>query len=351
MKDVLDVPTINDFLTFGLVAPGRSFFKTSEADADGDLWAGTAGTRPIDKFDAAVEHLHAGLLASLEFIFKHRRPDSLAVSGGADSRLLLSLLSQYFLSELRRLRIYTRVHPNLTVDTDRDAYLAHKITAHLGLRCEVERPSFHARAYLYPYDKQQRLVLSGLWGGELLGGQIVTISSLNWENIVGHDEESPLRQLCLSKIKNEPEFLRYRVQRLSKLFWKSRLTALYESHLWLSPKEVLNWTVSPFLTPVFNDCLGQVDSELLEDYRLQRYYLIKYGGPLVEFDINNPQVQTAPLTAEVQRTVEPKSLPLDKEVSRSVLEAHQTALLEYVESQPQRRYFSFLKNHIHLIPS
>lgn len=94
------------------------------------------------------------------------------LSGGADTRLMLSCLSE---PQRERARFLTSCVSALSLETDRDVFLARRLAERLRLRHEIVRvPHLEMPFGLDFFDRDREAmaerVLGGWHGGELLGG-------------------------------------------------------------------------------------------------------------------------------------------------------------------------------------
>jgi hypothetical protein len=107
--------------------------------------------------------------------FKYFPFQSLAVSGGADSRLLLATLQQY--PTETSFSIHSRCHPQLTPGQDADVLIAKQAVSALQKEHLVQMSEVAPSAYLSQESPAVAPVMSGLYGGELLGAEVIQLVS------------------------------------------------------------------------------------------------------------------------------------------------------------------------------
>lgn len=107
--------------------------------------------------------------------FKYCPYQSVAVSGGADSRLLFATLNRYPVE--KEFTLHSRCHPQLKPEQDADVIIAKEATAMIGRKHLVQLSEGFPSAYLSQETPAVPPVLSGLYGGELLGGELLQLVS------------------------------------------------------------------------------------------------------------------------------------------------------------------------------
>jgi hypothetical protein len=105
--------------------------------------------------------------------FRHCSFNSFAVSGGADSRLLLATLLAYPVD--RKFSLHSRCHPELDPVRDADVVVAQRAAALMDRKHFVQRSTGFPSAYLSQEAPAVSPIMSGLYGGELLGGELLQL--------------------------------------------------------------------------------------------------------------------------------------------------------------------------------
>jgi hypothetical protein len=107
--------------------------------------------------------------------FKYCPYKSVAVSGGADSRLLFATLQKYPIE--KEFILHSRCHPQLNPEQDADVVIAKQAADVIGRKHSVQLSQGFPSAYLSQEPPAVPPVLSGLYGGELLGGELLHLVS------------------------------------------------------------------------------------------------------------------------------------------------------------------------------
>ncbi len=181
---VIDSHKIETFFTEGIVSGGSTLFTgihqlgfQKQAVVKEGLV--TEESEPSLKTDSPLS------LSAEQFLnftmdrfaqwFKYCPYNSIAVSGGADSRLLLATLNSYPLG--KEFTLHSRCHPQLTPSEDADVFIAKQSAEIVGRKHSVQLSQGFPSAYLSQEPPAVAPVLSGLYGGELLGGELLQLVS------------------------------------------------------------------------------------------------------------------------------------------------------------------------------
>jgi len=175
----LDNSALSEFETRGYVLPPKTLWQgVSKLPLGAALmWTAKEGlkltkggpTRAPHELEVSsswiVDLLH--ILSKAVTSCVQRSNGFLALSGGLDSRVVSMLLSP---EDRRNLTAYTKCHPNLTPLSDGDVIIAQKVAGKSGIPHRiVENPKLYY-AYLWPEFESHGKVVSGMYGGEILGG-------------------------------------------------------------------------------------------------------------------------------------------------------------------------------------
>lgn len=168
-----------------------------------------------------------------------------ALSGGADSRLILALTPPKLRAALT---YYTKLNPLIDAESDRDFRAARMLASEFGLKHVVlEKPQKYW-AFLLPEFVETK-VLSGLYGGEFLGGALFNM--LPEENGLKHQAPSSENGFTES------------VYEIAQASINSSLTLFYGAQVvgWATPYAQLNAAFTPFLEESVLDHLLKIDPQ------------------------------------------------------------------------------------------
>jgi hypothetical protein len=301
---------INDFIQFGFVRPGDHLYKRMDRAQTMEL--GQPGSI-CDSLDSAqvVHQAHQLIEQNIAQIIESGEVDAFALSGGADSRLIFSILCKNHLPELKSLYIYTRSHPRLSPDQDRDLIIAKSLCQEFGLKHNHEVAQIHPQVFLTPQDKSFTRPLCGLWGSELIGGGIYRECLFDRDRILASrvKDSDLLSYLWDSGISTE----NYAATELLihfHLLSLSELTAFYQSITWLKPKGAMANAKSPYFDSQLARLLCAVNKEYLSSFSFNRQLLETYASEFLKVPINNifmqqsqaPELGTIGLEPKDQKT-------------------------------------------------
>lgn len=344
--DQINLDALSEFLKFGITYPGTSLrrsFAPKPVVAPIEI-----SQYIIDETQAAKVILEA-LYKAIDDLVSRGEIKSFAMSGGTDTRLILAILHRNHRSFLSRLPIYTRIHPQLTVDSDRDGIVAKALANRFGLKVEFESSDFYPKAYLYNRNHLRQPCLSGLWGGELLGGQLFTILPFSISDIYSCPHSARLKNLLLDW-KTAPNMESNHLQVYFNLIIQSGLSALYETWTWLHSPTNSKAIVAPFTSESFLSTLFTIDPRLIKDYRLYAHLLKNEFPEYVEVAVNNHALEWHGLNVARSGT-EAKSIP-DAQVTppdQSNYDPFQRQLAKHLENRPPERFSRYLRAVLHMV--
>lgn len=273
-----------------------------------------------------------------------------ALSGGADTRLIMAILAKANMPLLQSLRIYTRIHPQLNEDNDRDVAIAKKLCALYGVDLKVEHTLTYDCAFLRPLTPVTGKILSGLFGGELLGGHLLQILPFSQNDLINCTRYSQFKELYFSVVDQFNHSHSNELQIAGRLALSSLMSAIYSAPTWLYPLQALQVSVTPFLDERFLRALFSIDSRLLSNYGLYKQILINRCPEALEIPINNIMAHSPPRIQMPDWGAEPKSTPNRMgEIATPILTSKQMKILEFVNSLPEKRNSDFLRKAVHLI--
>lgn len=330
---------VEDFLDFGVIAPGEDF-----------LFPNTRQIHPAPSFvplfhpkekdlHRAAELVHGIFLESLEQTLKSPELQHFALSGGCDTRLILAALITHFPNSLKKLRIYSRVHPKLTAETDRDALTAKALASHFGFEIHLEKPEFHPQFYLRPMVHSEGLTLTGLFGGEFLGGQISKLVPKRIQNLREYRKSSSLRKyLERFGLENSGQ-----LNVIVHLCCATEALGIYENPFWFRPRSFQSVARSPFFNTHFLEVFNIVESRLFKDYLLYAEILKRFYADFLQIPVNNEAISRHGIP-QAHSGREPKQIATQtpNETEKTDLGAEELEILSYVRSQSQRQCASLM---------
>lgn len=167
----------------------------------------------------------------------------MAVSGGADSRMLFATIQAH--SIVKEFSVHSRCHPQLDPAEDADVLVAKMAAASIGRPHQVQRSQGIPSAYLSQELPAQPPILSGLYGGELLGGEILKLMS--------PESTQPLDELAFAK----------NITDCAQMF----LCDFYGG-AWNLCSTHHNLTITPYWDSYFISALLQTPTSIIQDYSL-----------------------------------------------------------------------------------
>ncbi|NQZ18044.1 MAG: hypothetical protein HRT44_02125 [Bdellovibrionales bacterium] len=287
----------------------------------------------------SLDQIYISLEAALDKIISSKQCDALAISGGADSRLIMSILNKNHRSELEKLYIYNRRHISLEEDTDVDTVLSKKICERLGLKLNLEVSQRFSGSYLHPEGRSENKVLSGLWGGELLGGYLVDDRLFSFEELLVNTE-SELASFVKTHFEKESQSSNILCMMYNLLRW-SNYTAYYQSLPWLRPRANEARTVTPFLDEGFLKALFSIKSEDLSNYQLYKKLLNKHCAELLDIPINNPSFKELYDYGDVAKVKNPKSIKVVNKIPQDWT-SEKKEIRRYIEQLGPSKYGNYL---------
>lgn len=238
----------------------------------------------------------------LEQIVHKNKPQYANLTGGTDSRLILSALTP----ELRQsLRFTTRQGPWTVGTGTNDCTIASLLAERYALKHEIQTPKNNPVTYKAPYSRYADQVvlvnepkLCGGFGSELISGSLFHEVWFLKDNLdIDFDR---LHQCAEQFSDNQEPHVRNAIEKLQtalrmstasdpvfELFasrtWRSYYTCIYNyaDFTWISPYNRLQGTgIYPFLNTALLSVLYQFPREILKNYALYGYL---YKNHLKEF--------------------------------------------------------------------
>ncbi|MDX9730185.1 MAG: hypothetical protein RBT63_00305 [Bdellovibrionales bacterium] len=226
------------------------------------------------------------LKADIQLIEEEVAPQTIRISGGSDSRIVSQLWKT--ISSGREITAETVQSPWMTRGTDLDVNLAEAWARHLGIPYRVLTPD--AAEFAFFMNQACRPYLSGLWGGEFLGGEFLRVVPSQ------PDEWRRRAQDMRIAIEFSDDWLE-RVEsserewfaECASLFLHSSRTTIYGSQVnsWADPVSLTFQTVSPFAGPNFLKVFLRTTREELDEYRMYEKVFRAIGGELAGFPLSS----------------------------------------------------------------
>lgn len=236
---------LKHLLYYGIMLPGESIWRDGECE-DPQFFLDYSKNHITDTVVSAQSVLES-FEQAVDKIIQAGSCSALALSGGLDSRLLFYILYKNHRSFLKQTYTYCRVHSQLDAHSDRDYVLAKQLCDQFEVPLQLEQKSDLDGFYLLSDRQQEGLTLSSLWGGELLGGQLI--------------DQMTFKLSQLDLLSPQCEFEDYISQSLYEenldlcLFYylmkKTEYSCFYTQLTWLRPFRALDWVQTPFLDETF----------------------------------------------------------------------------------------------------
>ena len=283
----LSEESVSFFLQSGFLKPGQTFWRDIDqliGDGEWDLlkrsarltkksWQKYCHTRT--GAPDAKEFIHC-LKSSLDLIHNEMQPQHLCLSGGLDTRVVSYLWDK----PIQALVVHS---PWMDAGQDADVNVSKAWAMKRGLDHKVFTPEMKDFGFFMSINN--RPSLSGLYGGEFLGGQYL--------------KEMPSR----------PEG--FADWQCMQVFLKSARTSIYKSVVrsWSDPYRFSFKVASPFMTPEFLKLLLAYPQSEFTDYRFYEKVFDELGPEVKSVPLVSMYTQRHPhLAPTVEWGVEPKSL-------------------------------------------
>lgn len=239
-----------------------------------------------------VDNVLESLSDSLKHIKDYCSPDELRMSGGIDSRLI-SVLWKY-----EPLNTVVVQSPWVKEEEDLDVNISRAWANHLKWPHKVLKPS--SEGFGFFIETQGKNVLTGLCGGEFLGGQfhrVINTSPKLWAHTAA--EIFPGKNLDFLNddgwvndvISSEEKWL---VESL-RVFIQSSRSTLYRSYKnsWATPFQMHAKYLSPFVTPHFLKLFLNIPIDIIGDYNLYEKIFLAL----------KPELEKVPLCSQITHRI------------------------------------------------
>ena len=336
MNHNLNEDSVLDFLDFGMMSPGHSFFMKREYFPSFNLIP--------PKKDFSSKNFLTAFRLSIESILKKGDISEFALSGGADTRLICSVLLTDFPSEFRKFRVYTRVHPYLGTKGDRDYLIAESLSKRFRFTLTAEVAEKNSTSYLRPLQMKEKPTknLSGLWGGECLGGALLNFKTADLKEILQCERVSPLKSYLQTLGLNDYVLENQTLQVYYHLLNESQATTFYYSLNWFIPKGFSYFSETPFINEfVLNEIFSLTDSQV-SNYRIYNEVLSLLSPGFLELPINNTAVTPSFRSGLENYGIEPKTQSAELTKGTNWSDRHQE-LKNFCEKFNHLKYSEYLR--------
>jgi hypothetical protein len=216
---------------------------------------------------------------------EHTRFNSIALSGGADSRMIFSALIHNKPS--KKILIYSRLHPDLNEKQDADVLISKNICFQLGFEHRVQKATEMPSAYLSQEAPALAPIFSGLYGGEYLGGEITQLLA---ENSLYLDKTNGLLENAIKLL----------AQSFTCDIYDGAWSPIYSHH---------NLTLTPFWDSSILQLLFNLPSEKVQKYKLYNNLFDFLPEPLLSEPLQSQLTDYYPLRSQATLPlINPKSL-------------------------------------------
>ncbi len=247
------------YLVSGFLPAGRTFWKHIHRVAAHSTWnlrEGTSNHLANETWESGTEKSNAtpaeiiqSLRDGLDVIHDEVNPTQLRLSGGADTRVVSALWEHPIEAVSAR-------SPWVAAGEDQDVNLAQAWSKTLGWPHRVLEPDLGKFAFFA--DPTARPMLTGLCGGEFLGGQfnrVIPSGPSKWDQNLREYLGENMRELVAADTwyqtvsSDHDSWLR----ECARVYLQSARSTIYGSLVesWTIPCEIHFNTVSPFIAPPF----------------------------------------------------------------------------------------------------
>ncbi len=289
----VDLESLEDFLEFGLVQPGRDIFIFDKANARHRRYNSLNKKESIsNSIDYYARQVYSAIEKALDNIVSQGEVNRFALSGGADSRIILAILLKNHPGFLRDLYIYTRVHPELGPSNDKDFLISDCLSKRFNFKIFPETSEALSSGYLMPIHRvtradYSRKVLSGLWGGELLGGAIFEFFPTHPEQIIRSKRDGLLKAYLQNLVETYGETCLSSLDLHFHLLYEANCSTFYDSSTWFFPRMANYVSHTPFLQDVFLKEIFVVPSHFFKKYQLYLKIFDLLDKRFSEIEVNN----------------------------------------------------------------
>lgn len=298
----LNYDAIAEYFTLGYPLGGKTFFQSINNLLPGSLLKIRKNQTSLKRYDLLDIKINKNkdlnyFAKEISKVFKkavQNRVKSLGtlhmfLSGGADTRLILSNLSK---DQRDRIKFYTWKNPYLKEDEDRDVIIAKMLTKKLNLNHKITGVKI---------KRTSKKFLGGLCGGEFLGGGCFNVG-LKIEKVNKKKTEESFKKIFSEKFLENISFSPYsslkktlrgiKAENKEFLFNIHQITRGFFTNVyggssggWLNPYHFRQNT--PFWDKDFLKVLLTVPKDYLINYKLYNQVYKDYYQELIKIPTNN----------------------------------------------------------------
>jgi len=313
----LDYDAIAEYFALGATLGDKTFFRNIKNLAPASVLRVMNSTKKLHKYDNLNikiktnkdlnyfgKVISEAIRAAVQSRAKKAKNITYDLSGGADTRLILSNLTQ---EQRKNAEFLTLNHHMVPEDKEKDVIIAKKLATKLNLNLKIlKRQHYKFEKYFDTMRLKglsQTKRISALHGGEFLGGDYFKYCMPNLSGIGRHIVDQKLKRLFqksfLDKISNPNDSLQKELQGIKaenkeflfaiRQFTRSFYTAIYGRHDgFLTPFIFATVTDSPFWDKNLLKSLLTVPKEYLLDYKLYNHLYMHHFPELIGIPTNSP---------------------------------------------------------------
>ncbi len=322
---------IAEYFTLGTILAGKTFLKNIQNLAPAHLVQiggistkrSTYWTPKLEKSQLSMEQLGIETWELFkdvnQQIFNILNIETVLLSAGADSRLILASLSQ---TQRESVRFYTSNLSHLSEDEDQDVVGAKLLAQRFKLNHVIEKISYYENEFGNSYFSNWRIlrfhqVYGGWHGGEFFGGFCLKAAPLR-SNITENEIKDRYKFLFSRRFRRsvntdpwqgyfknvEPELL-FDFRQFTQTFF----TTIYggsRGH-WLQPFQLVSHGFSPFWDSRIIQQALSVPEDFLKDYRFYNEVMKNAPQEFLEIGSNSPLTKRSDSVLPILETgVDPK---------------------------------------------
>lgn len=294
----LNKKAINHFVIYGITPDHETFFNEIHLLAPNSKLEFQKGritikekNKPFQGLNTPkLEDIRQTLEQSLNLWIEHYNIKHANLSGGADTRLLLALLSD---ERKRSFQFYVDASPFLDESQDKDVIAARLVADHLGLNLTTQPCSIvnvNKNNHFKRSAPSSRPKLSGNHGGEILGADVFSALSFIFNSNQEVDpklfkeEFNPPKLVIPSSFKEKYE---WSVQKLFTPFFTDIYGGGSFNH-WTTPHRFHLRKVAPFWSNKLIYQLSLLKEHQVTQYNLYKEIYLKYFQDLAKIPFVSP---------------------------------------------------------------
>lgn len=206
---------------------------------------------------------------------------SIAISGGIDSRFLMACWLNKKVD--RATILHSRIHPDLAENEDLDVFLAQEVAELTSLHHGIQKPTTLPNAFLGQEAPCRPPIMTGLYGGEYLGGEFLQLVSLaSWDKELGGNgvfAESVMNRHKVGRFEDD-------VQLKLEILAQTSLCQVYGGS-WATIAIHHNLTLTPFWDSYFIEAISRMPAAQLQNYALYRRLYSYFPKAMRDIPLNS----------------------------------------------------------------